>query len=85
MEAFFIILIIGSLTANVLLSMQVREMLTVQKLSDSHIHEILGVLQRIQNTASLTNHHPQPPIKPNNWESMRKAFEGPVRMNHERT
>ena len=92
MEAFLIFLILASLTANFLLSKKVQEIRAAQKISESkqgdhliYLKNIFDLVNQVASQSSLPSQLPQSPIKPNNWDSMREAFKGPVRIENERT
>lgn len=92
MEAFLTFLILCSLTMNFVLSKRIRDVIAEQKLSESrqgdhliYLKNIFDLVNNINSVTSLTSQPPQSPIKPNNWDSMREAFKGPVRIENERT
>jgi hypothetical protein len=89
MEVFFTVLLVASLIGNFFLSKSIREIRAAQKISDSKQEDLKIYLTNIFDivrSIPLPSQLPQSPIKPNNWDSVREAFKGPVRVDlNERT
>lgn len=89
MEVFCIVLLKFSLLCNFLLYRQIRKINAAQVISQNlhrETHQALSdIVDQIDNISSLPPQAPQPPIRPNNFDSLREAFKGPVRVDNERT
>ena len=98
MEALFIFLFFVCLISNILSYRRCKEIrYDINSIENSvrecnyHYRKIIDNLTELEDslnkiyehTSSLPSQLPQTPIRPNNWDSMRKAFQGPVRMDHE--
>jgi hypothetical protein len=100
MEVFCIVLLKFSLLCNFLLYRQIRKINAAQKLSQNHqketkenldiLLEDFGIfhskVDTFLNSADLLSRDSaKAPMKPNNFDSLREAFKGPVRVDNERT
>jgi len=100
MEVFCILLIKLSLICSFLHYRQIRKLSSSMESIQNTLNEIgedtgktldyccafhETLLDLNEKLSSLPSQAPQSPIKPNNWDSVREAFKGPVRVDNERT
>jgi hypothetical protein len=100
MEVLFILMFFFSLGSNIFLFRRFAEIrMSLVTLRNSQIQSNNNSVRILdycfdfdsklddieEKISSHQNQPPQAPIKPNNWDSVRKAFQGPVRVDNERT
>lgn len=88
MEVFFILLLLLIMIACAYIFACVKVIadhsIKVHEKEEEILNQINNIY-RLLNTTPLPSQLPQSPIKPNNWDSIREAFKGPVRVENERT
>lgn len=97
MQAFSIISCLIFLILNFLMLWDVKKVLNsipthicngedIKESLTDLLQDIVSLDNKIQSLSSLASQSPQSPMKPNNWDSIREAFKGPVRTEgNERT
>jgi hypothetical protein len=75
------VIAVSSFCTTIILYSQFEEMKTY----NNHSKELIDLLERLaQNSKIDQEPKPIPPMKPNNWDSVRDAFRAPVRSYNER-
>jgi len=97
MQAFLIISCLIFLILNFLMLWDVKKLLNsipthicngeeIKESLTDLLQDIVSLDNKIQSLSSLASQSTQSPMKPNNWDSIREAFKGPVRTEgNERT
>lgn len=88
MEIYYIILILCNIAIQSYVFKEIYKLhkhdhIILRKISSDLIclqQKVNNLNCKFDSCSSLTSDSPKQPIKPNNWDSIREAFKGPVRV-----